>query len=167
MLRLVGTLLWFGIPAALLTHGLQDLAVRDAPTHSIEGTIAGHRQQYHPATQDAPSYTTYYITVRSATDDFEVGDEQEALDTEPGTQVVVQVSETTDDVVFVRKNDTVVDLRNTVGKDVGTIVIASIGLLIALGREFLVDDYAFPRWPGFLVGLLAAGGGVYVAFLLG
>jgi hypothetical protein len=32
----------------------------------------------------------------------------------------------------------------------------------------VVDDYAydFPRWTGFLVGLLAAGGGVYVALLV-
>jgi hypothetical protein len=140
----------------------------DAPTHSIEGSVVGHRNEYHPATQDTTAYTTYFITVRGATGDFEFDDEQQALDTEPGTQVVVQVSEATDAIVFVRKNGTVVDLRNTVGKDVGFIVFASIGLLVALVRELVVDDYAydFPRWTGFLVGLLAAGGGVYVALLV-
>jgi uncharacterized membrane protein YccC len=42
------------------------------------------------------------------------------------------------------------------------------GLLIALVRELAVEDYDhdFPRWAGFLVGLVAAGGGVFVAFLL-
>jgi hypothetical protein len=167
VLRLLGTLLWFGIPAGVLTYAIHDVGVRNAPTHGIEGTVAGHRQEYHPATQDTPSYTTYFITVRSASEDFEFGDEQQALDTEPGTLVVVQVSRTTGKIVFVRKNGTVVDLRNSVGKDVGIIVVASIGLLIALGRELLVDGYDAPRWPGFLVGPLAAGGGVFVAFLLG
>jgi hypothetical protein len=136
------------------------------PDGLFEGTIAGRRHEYHPATQDTSAYTTYFVTIRSAAGDFEVSAEKEALDTEPGTQVVAQVPETTGDVVFVRENGTVVDLRNTVGKDVGTIVFASITLLIALGRELPVDDYSLPRWPGFLVALLAAGGGVYAAFLL-
>lgn len=166
MFRLLGTLFWFGVPAGLLTYAVHDLDVRDAPTYSVEGTVVGHRQQYHEATQDTTPYTTYFITVRGATGDFEFGDEQQALDTEPGTRVVVQVSQTTDDIVFVRKNGTVVDLRSTVGDDVGLIVFASISLLVALVRELVVEDYDIPRWVGFLVGLLAAGGGVYVAFLL-
>ncbi|WP_328456511.1 MULTISPECIES: hypothetical protein [unclassified Amycolatopsis] len=166
VLRLLGTLFWFGVPAAFLTYAVHDLDVRDAPTYSIEGTVVGHRQQYHEGTQDSPGYTTYFITVRSATEDFEFGDQQQDLDTEPGTLVVVQVSKTTDEIVSVRKNGAVVDLRNTVGDDVGIIVFASIGLLIALVREFALEDYDIPRWLGFLVGLLAAGGGVYVAFLL-
>jgi hypothetical protein len=167
VLRLLGTLFWFGVPAGFLTYAVHDLDVREAPTSSIEGTVVGHRQQYHAATQDSTAYTTYFITVRSATGDFEFGDEQQALDTEPGTLVVVQVSKTTDDIVFVRKNGTVVDLRNTVGDDVGIIVFASIGLLVALVRELALEDYDIPRWVGFLVGLLAAGGGVYVALLIG
>ncbi|MFJ1758855.1 hypothetical protein ACIOD2_00980 [Amycolatopsis sp. NPDC088138] len=166
VLRLIGTLLWFGVPAGVLTYAVHDLEVRDAPTYSIEGTVVGHRQQHHEATQDSTPYTTYFITVRSATGDFEFGDEQQALDTEPGTQVVVQVSKTTDDIVSVRKNGTVVDLRNTVGNDIGIIVVASIGLLIALVRELLLEDYDIPRWAGLLLGLLSAGGGVYVALLL-
>ncbi|UOZ05291.1 hypothetical protein [Amycolatopsis sp. WQ 127309] len=166
VLRLFGTLLWFGLPAGFMTYAVHDLDVRDAPTYSIEGTVVGHRDEYHQSSQDSTGYTTYFITVRSATGDFEFGDEQQALDTEPGTLVVVQVSRTTDDIVSVRKNGTVVDLRNTVGNDIGIIVFASIGLLVALVREFLLEDYDIPRWVGFLIGLAAAGGGVYVAFLL-
>jgi hypothetical protein len=166
VLRLLGTLVWFGISAGLLTYTVHDLDVRDAPTYGIEGTVVGHRQVHHEADQDSTAYTTYFITVRSATEDFEFGDRNQDVDTEPGTQVVVQVSKATEKIVFLRKNDTLVDLRSTVGDDVGMIVIASIGLLIALVREALLDPYDFPRWAGFLLGVLSAGGGVWLGLVL-
>src|SRR5437879_1686841 len=120
VLRLIGTVLWFALPAGLLTHAIHDLAVRDAPTYDIEGTVVAHRQVFHPSSgPDTTSSTTYFITVRDAgNEDFEFGDDQQALDTPPGTPVVVKVSKETDKAVLVRKGGTVVDLRATIGNDV-------------------------------------------------
>jgi hypothetical protein len=77
--------------------------------------------------------------------------------------VVVRVSQATQQIVLLRRGSTVVDLRPAVGDEVTMIVLAGIGLLIALTREFLLEDYDIPRWAGLLLGTLAAGGGVYVA----
>ncbi|WP_155543544.1 hypothetical protein [Amycolatopsis camponoti] len=168
VLRLIGTVLWFAIPAGMLTFAVHDLTVRDAPTYDIEGTVVAHRQEYHPPGKDTAASTTYFITVRSAgAADWEFGDLQQALDTEPGTPVVVQVSKVTDRVLFVRKSGTVVDLRATVGADVLLIVLGGLGLLVALGREALLEDLEFPHVAGFLLGALAAGGGVYLGLQLG
>jgi hypothetical protein len=168
VLRLIGTVLWFAIPAGLLTYSIHDLNVRDAPTYDIEGTVVAHRQVFHPATDPGTtSSTTYYITVRRAGEpDWEFGDDQQALDTEPGTPVVVKVSKVTDEAVLVRKNGTVVDLRATIGDDVWMIVFGGLGLLVALVRESLLEDYDIPRWAGFVLGTLSAGGGVYLALQL-
>ncbi|WP_329046431.1 hypothetical protein OG738_31695 [Amycolatopsis sp. NBC_01488] len=168
VLRLIGTVLWFAVPAGLLTYAIHELGVRDAPTYDIEGTVVPHRQVYHPASgPDTTSSTTYFITVRDAgNEDFEFGDGQQALDTAPGTPVVVKVAKGTDEIVLVRKGGTVVDLRATIGDDVGMIVFGGLGLLVAFVRESLLEDYDIPRWAGFLLGALAAGGGVYVALRL-
>ncbi|MEV6908406.1 hypothetical protein [Amycolatopsis sp. NPDC051071] len=166
VLRFLGTLLWFGVSAGVLTYAVHDLNVRDAPTFSIEGTVVSHRQERHASSQDTGSYYTYFITVRGATGDFEFGDGQQAIDTEPGTPVVVQVSTATGEVVFLRKDTTVVDLRNTVTMDVVLIALAAVGLLIALVHELIVDDYHYPRWLGFVFGGLAAGGGGWLALVL-
>jgi hypothetical protein len=168
VLRLIGTVLWFAIPAGLLTYAIHDLTVRDAPTYDIEGTVVAHRQVYHPADgPDTTSSTTYYITVRSDREaDFEFGDDQQALDTEPGTPVVVEVSKATDKIVLVHKGGTVVDLRPAFGDDVGMIVFGGLGALIALVREFMLEDYDIPRWAGLVLGALSAGGGVYLVLRL-
>jgi len=166
VLRLLGTVLWFAIPAWLLTSAIHDLAVRDAPTSSIEGTIVAHRVAKHTGSGDDPTTTTtYFVTFRAAegTEQFEFGSDQQAVDTEPGTPVVVKVSQATQDVVLLRKGGTVVDLRPTIGAEVTMLVLGGLGLLIALVRESLLEDYDIPRWAGFVLGTLAAGGGVYIA----
>src|SRR3954469_21053399 len=131
VLRIVGTVLWFAGSAALLTYAIHDLGVRDAPTYAVEGTVVDHWQTVSKATADDPTTsTTYHLTVRGANgEDFAVGNLQEALDTEPGTPVVAEVSKATGQVVIVRKNGTVVDLRRTIGDDVGMIVFGGIGAL--------------------------------------
>ncbi|GLY40525.1 hypothetical protein Amsp01_065480 [Amycolatopsis sp. NBRC 101858] len=165
VLRIIGTVLWFAIPAGMLTFAVHDLGVRDAPTYDIEGTVVAHRQVYHPAESDSPAWTTYFITVRSAGEpDWEFGDPQQALDTEPGTPVVVQVSKVTDWALFVRKGGTVVDLRTALGTDVWLLVLGGLGALIALARESLLEDR---HVAGFVLGALAAGGGVYLGLQLG
>lgn len=168
ILRLIGTVLWFAIPAALLTYTIHDLAVRDAPTYDVEGTVIAHRKEVHTGSgSDATSSTIYFITVRDAENrTFEFGDDDQALDTDPGTPVVVKVSKQTDEIVLVRKGGTVVDLRATISQDVWMIVFGGLGLLVALVREFLLEDYDIPRWAGLLLGFLAAGGGVYFALRL-
>jgi hypothetical protein len=165
VLRLIGTVLWFAVPAGLLTYGIHDLVVRDAPAYSVEGTVVAHRKAVHHGTGDDPTTTTtYFITVRSAGGEtFEVGDDEQAFDTEPGTPVVAEVSKATGEVVRVHKNGAVVDLRPTIGDDVVMLVLGGLGALIALVREALLEDYDIPHWAGFLLGTLAAGGGVYVA----
>lgn len=165
VLRLIGTVLWFAIPAGLLTYAIHDLAVRDAPTYAVEGTVVAHRKVTHPSSGDDPTTsTTYFVTIRGADGrDFEIGDDRQALDTEPGTPVVAEVSKATGDVVQVRKPGTVADLRPTIGTDVTMLVLGALGALIALAREALLEDYDIPHWAGFLLGTLAAGGGVYVA----
>ncbi|WP_410677006.1 hypothetical protein [Amycolatopsis sp. cmx-4-68] len=167
VLRLIGTVLWFAVPAGLLTYGIHDLVVRDAPTYSVEGTVVAHRKAIHHGAGDDPTTTTtYFITVHSAGGaDFEVGDDEQALDTEPGTPVVAEVSTATGQVVQVH-NGTVVDLRPTIGDDVGMLVFGGLGALIALVRESVLEDYDIPHWAGFLLGALAAAGGVYVALRL-
>jgi hypothetical protein len=166
VLRLLGTLLWFGVPAGLLTYAVHDLDVRDAPTSSIEGTVVAHRQERRVSSQGTDSSFTYFITVRGAAGDVEFGSGRAAIDTEPGTPVVAQVSAATGDIVFLRRGTTVVDLRHAVGADVGFIIVAAIGLVIALVRELVIDDYAYPRWLGFVFGVLAAGGGAWFALVL-
>ncbi|MFJ9782788.1 hypothetical protein ACIRSS_24620 [Amycolatopsis sp. NPDC101161] len=168
VLRLIGTVLWFALPAALLTYAIHDLDVRDAPTYDIEGTVVAHRQVVHTSSgPDSTTYTTYFITVRDAENEtFEFGDRHPELDTEPGTPVVVEVAKQSDEIVMVRKGGTVVDLRATISEDVWMIVFGGLGLLIALGRESLLEDYDIPRWAGFLLGFLAAGGGVYLTLRL-
>src|SRR5438093_520553 len=108
----------------MLTYAIHDQNVRNAPTYDIEGTVVAHRQEFHPSSgPDTTSSTTYFITVRSDGEpDWEFGDTQQALDTEPCTRVVVKVSKVTYRVVFVRKGSEVVDLRQTVGSDVWVIV---------------------------------------------
>jgi hypothetical protein len=164
--RLLGTLLWFGVSAGFLTYAVHDLNVRDAPTSSVEGTVVAHRQERRVSSQDTDSSFTYFITVRGATGDSEFSSGRQAIDTEPGTRVVAQVSTATGELVFLRKGTTVVDLRNAVGADVGFIVFAAIGLLVASVREFVIDDYTYPRWLGFVFGVLAAGGGGWFALAL-
>jgi hypothetical protein len=166
VLRLLGTLLWFGVPAGVLTYAVHDLNVRDAPTSSVEGTVVAHRQERHVSSQDTDAYFTYFITVRSATGDLEFGSGRRAIDTEPGTPVVAQVSTASGEIAFLRRGTTVVDLRNAVGADVGFIVVAVIGLLVASARELLIDDHTYPRWTGFVIGVLAAGGGVWFTLVL-
>ncbi|RSN41905.1 hypothetical protein DMC64_27785 [Amycolatopsis sp. WAC 04197] len=166
VIRLFATLLWFGVSAGLLTYAVHDLNVRDAPTSSVEGTVIAHRQESHMSSQDPEPHFTYFITVRGAAGDFEFGNGQQAIDTEPGTPVVVQVSTVTGEIVFLRKGTTVVDLRNTVTTDVVLIVFGTVGLLIALVRELVIDDYTCPRWLGFVVGALAAACGGWLALML-
>ncbi|MBB5851064.1 hypothetical protein ACFQ05_37210 [Amycolatopsis umgeniensis] len=166
VVRLFVTLLWFGVSAGILTYAVHDLNGRNAPTSSIEGTVIAHRQEPYMSSLDTETQFTYFITVRGATGDFEFGNDQQAIDTEPGTPVVVQVSTATGGIVFLRKGATVVDLRNTVDKDVVLIVTGAVGLLIALVREFAVDDYTYPRWLGFVFGVLAAAVGGWLALIL-
>ncbi|KZB85666.1 hypothetical protein [Amycolatopsis regifaucium] len=166
VIRLLATLLWFGIPAGILAYAVHDLNVRDAPTSSIEGTVIAHRQETYMSSQDPEPHSTYFITVRGAAGDFEFGNGRQAIDTEPGTPVVVQVSTATGKIVFLRKGATVVDLRNTVNTDVILIVFAAVGLLIALVRELVIDDYTYPRWLGFVFGTLAVAVGGWVALML-
>ena len=170
VLRLIGTVLWFAVPAALLTFASHDLAVRDAPTYSVEGTVVAHRQETHAGGGDDPTVTTtYFVTIRGGADgdEFEVGSNRQALDTEPGTQVVVQVSEETHEVVVLRKGGTVVDLRMATGDLVWLIVLSGLGLLVAVFREFVLEDVDVPRWAGFVLGALAACGGVWFALSIG
>jgi hypothetical protein len=166
VLRLFGTLLWFGVSAGVLTYAVHDLNVRDAPTSSTEGTVVAHRQERHTSSQGTSEYFTYYITVRGAAGDMEFGSGWQTIDTEPGTPVVVQVSTATGDIAFLRKGTTVVDLRDAVDKNVAFIVFAAIGLVGASVRELLHEDATYPRWKGFAFGALAAGGGGWLALLL-
>ncbi len=166
VIRLLATLLWFGVSAGMLTYAVHDLNVREAPTSSIEGTVIAHRQETYRSSQDTDMQFTYFITVRGASGDFEFGNGQPAIDTEPGTPVVVQVSTATGRVVSLRKGTTVVDLRNAVNSDVVLIVFAAVALLIASVRELVIDDYTYPRWLGFVFGALAAGGGGWLALML-
>ncbi|WP_146044412.1 hypothetical protein [Amycolatopsis sp. BJA-103] len=164
-MRLLATLLWFGVSAGMLTYAVYELNVRDAPTSSIEGTVIAHRQERH-VSEHNQLYFTYFITVRGATGDFEFGNHQPVTDTEPGTPVVVQVSTATGEIVFLRKGTIVVDLRDTVDGYVVLIGLGTVGLLGALVRELITDDYTYPRWLGFIFGALATATGGWVALII-
>lgn len=162
VLRIIGTVLWFGIPAWLLTYGTHDLVVRDAPTYSVEGTVSDHWQTHTSGNGvDPTSTTTYFVTIHASDGrDFDARSFEQDLDTEPGTPVVATVSRATGDVVQLRRNGTVLDLRRSIGDDVTMLVLGGLGLAIALVRETVVESV---HWTGFVLGALAAGGGVYLA----
>ena len=165
VLRVIGTVLWFGVPAWLLAYAIHDLVVRDAPTCSVEGTVADHWQTHTSGNgPDASSSTTYFLTIRGADgQDIEIHDLRPELDTEPGTRVVAEVSRVTGGVVTLRRGGTALDLRPSIGDDVTMIVLGGLGLFVALVRETVLED---SHWAGFVLGALAAGGGVYVALRL-
>jgi hypothetical protein len=165
VLRIIGTVLWFGVPAGLLTYAIHDLVVRDAPTYSVEGVVADHWQTHSNATgPDATSTTTYFVTIRTSDGrDLELHDLRQALDTEPGTRVVAGISRVTAKVVQLRRSGTEIDLRPPIGDDVTMIVFGGLGLFIALVRETALESV---HWTGFVLGALSAGGGVYFALRL-
>jgi hypothetical protein len=162
VLRIIGTVLWFAIPAWLVTYGTHDLVVRDAPTYSVEGTVSDHWQTHTSGNgMDPTSTTTYFITIRASDgQDLDVRSFEQELDTEPGTPVVAAVSRTTGEVVRLRRSGAVLDLRRSIGDDVTMLVLGCLGLFIALVRETVVES---AHWTGFVLGALAAGGGVYLA----
>ena len=165
VLRVIGTVLWFAVPAGLLTYGIHALVVRDTPTYSVEGTVSDHWQTVTPSSgPDSTTTTTYFVTIRASDGrNLELHDFQQALDTAPGTPVVADVSRVTGEVVLLRRSGTVVDLRPSIGDDVTAIVLGCLGLFIALVRETVLES---AHWTGFVLGVLSAGGGVYFALRL-
>jgi hypothetical protein len=165
VLRIIGTVLWFGVPAGLLTYAIHDLVVRDAPTYSVEGTVADHWQTRTTSSgADPTTTTTYFVAIRTSDGrDVELHDFRPELDTAPGTPVVAGVSRVTGEVVQLRRSGTVIDLRPPIGDDVTMIVFGALGVFIALVRETAVESV---HWTGFVLGALSAGGGVYFALRL-
>ncbi|OXM66047.1 hypothetical protein [Amycolatopsis vastitatis] len=165
VLRIIGTVLWFAVPAGLLTYAIHDLVVRDAPTYSVEGTVSDHWQTHSSSSgPDPTTTTTYFVTIRASDGrDLELHDFRQELDTAPGTPVVAAVSRVTGEVVQLRRSGTPIDLRPPIGDDVTMIVFGGLGLFIALVRETALESV---HWTGFVLGALSAGGGVYFALRL-
>ena len=162
VLRVIGTVLWFGVPAWLLAYAVHDLVVRDAPTYSVEGTVADHWQTHTSGNgMDPTSTTTYFVSIRASDGrELEVHDLRPELDTAPGTPVVAEVSRTTGEIVLLRRKGSEIDLRPSIGDDVTMLVFGALGAFIALVRETVLES---AHWTGFVLGALSAGAGVYVA----